>query len=177
VDLKGNRMGSIPDEFFARMVADDVKNRASIQQRSTLLEPDNWDRWKRALLALVQNLEEQIESIVLDAEADSVRYGAMGRQGKRLADEAERAYGSKKTRVERFKFHVDRRLDQVASMVDSGEPIDENPWETVDFYRRAISTHRNMLHDFDLEDTAVDRALWATLDNKWEFDRVDSLSL
>jgi hypothetical protein len=62
-------------------------------------------------------------------------------------------------------------------MVESGEPLDENPWETVDFYRRAISTHRNMLRDFDLEDTAVDRALWATLDNKWEFDRVDSLSL
>ena len=170
-------MGSIPDEFFARMVADDVKNRASMQQRSTLLEPDNWDRWKRALLALVQNLEEQIESIVLDAETDSVRYGAMGRQGKRLADEAERAYGNKKTRVERFKFHVDRRLDQVASMVDSGEPIDENPWETVDFYRRAIVMHRNMLSDYDLEDTAIDRALWATLDNCWDFDKVDPLSL
>ena len=101
----------------------------------------------------------------------------MGRPGKRLADEAERAYGQRKTRVERFKFHVDRRLDQVMTMIDTDEPMEENPWETAEFYRRAISTHRNMLRDFDLEDTAVDRALWATLDNKWEFDRVDSLSL
>ncbi len=174
---KGDRVSQIPDDFFARMVADDVKNRASVQQRDTLTEKSNWDRWRRALLALVANLDEQIENITTDAEADSVRYGGMGRPGKRLADEAERAYGQRKTRVERFKFHVDRRLDQVMTMIDTDEPMEENPWETAEFYRRAISTHRNMLRDFDLEDTAVDRALWATLDNKWEFDRVDSLSL
>ena len=57
-------------------------------------------------------------------------------------------------------------------MIDSGEPIDTNPWETVDLYRQAIMTHRKMLQDYDLEDNEIDRALWATLDNRWDFDKV-----
>ena len=167
----------IPDHFFARLVADDVKNRVTVQQRQQLMREENWSRWQRALGALLDNLVDQIENVEMDASADAVRYEAMGRTGKRLATEAARAYGQKKTKIERFKLHVERRLDQVMSMIESGEPIDENPWETVDFYRRAIVTHRKMLQEFDLEDTAVDRALWATLENRWEFDRVDSLTL
>ena len=167
----------IPDHFFARLVADDVKNRVTVQQRQELMQEENWSRWQRALGALLGNLTEQIESVEMDASADAVRYEAMGRTGRRLANEAARAYGHKKTKIERFKLHGERRLGQVMSMIATGEPMDENPWETVDFYRRAIVTHRKMLQEFDLEDTAVDRALWATLDNRWEFDKVDSLTL
>jgi len=167
----------IPDEFFARLVADDVKNRVTAQQREELMLENNWDRWKRGLLSLLDNLEDQVENIKIDAEADAVRYGGMGRPGKRLADEAARAYEMRQTKVERFRLHVERRLSQVESMIKTGKPISENPWETVDFYRRAIITHRNMLNDYDLEDTAIDRALWATLDNCWDFDKVDPLSL
>lgn len=167
----------IPDHFFARLVADDVKNRVTIQQRQELMREENWSRWQRALGALLGNLIEQIESVEMDARADAVRYEAMGRTGRRLANEAARAYDHKKTKIERFQLHVERRLDRVMSMIETGEPMDENPWETVDFYRRAIVTHRRMLQEFDLEDTAVDRALWATLDNRWEFDKVDSLTL
>ena len=167
----------MPDNFFARLVADDVKNRVTIQQREELMREENWSRWQRALGALLDNLTEQIENVEMDANADAVRYEAMGRTGKRLANEAARAYAQRKTKIERFKLHVERRLGQVMSMVETGEPIDENPWETVDFYRRAIVTHRRMLQEFDLEDTAVDRALWATLENRWEFDKVDSLAL
>jgi hypothetical protein len=52
-----------------------------------------------------------------------------------------------------------------------------NPFEAANFYRRAILKHRDMLIEYDMEDTAIDRALWATLDNKWEFDRVTSDAL
>ena len=175
--LTGDAVTTMPDEFFARLVADDVKNRVTAQQRKELLLEENWDRWKRGLLSLLDNLEDQIENIQIDAQADAVRYEGMGRAGKRLADEAARAYDMRETKVERFRLHVERRLSQVASMIKTGNPIDENPWETVDFYRRAIVMHRNMLNDYDLEDTAIDRALWATLDNCWDFDKVDPLSL
>ena len=174
--LTGAKMSKMPDEFFANLIADDVKNRVTAQQRKELLLEENWDRWKRGLLSLLDNLEDQIENIDIDAQADAVRYGGMGRPGKRLADEAARAYDMRKTKVDRFRLHVERRLNQVESMIKTGNPIDENPWETVDFYRRAIITHRSMLNDYDLEDTPIDRALWATLDNCWDFDKVDPLS-
>jgi hypothetical protein len=29
------------------------------------------------------------------------------------------------------------------------------------------------LRDYDLEETSIDRALWATLESKWEFDQID----
>ena len=60
----------------------------------------------------------------------------------------------------------------VDAFVETGEPMDASPWETVDFYRLAIITHRKMLQEYDLEDTEIDRALWATLDNRWDFDKV-----
>ena len=165
-------MKTPPDEFFARLVADDVKNKITAQQRESLMAEANWDRWKRALLALLDNLEDQIENIQIDAQADAVRYGGMGRAGKRLADEAARVYEIRITKVERFRLHVERRLDQVVTMLQTGEPMDASPWETVDFYRRAIITHRKMLNEYDLEDTEIDRALWAPLDNRWDFDKV-----
>ena len=175
--LTGVKVSMMPDEFFARLVADDVKNRVTAQQRKELMLEDNWDRWKRGLLSLIDNLEDQVEDIKIDAEADAVRYGGMGRHGKRLADEAARAYEMRQTKVERFRLHVERRLGQVESMLKTGQPIDETPGETVEFYRRAIVTHRNMLNDFDLEDTAIDRALWATLENRWDFDALDPPAL
>ena len=165
-------MKEMPDEFFAHLVADDVKNKITVQQREVLMEEANWDRWKRSLWALLDNLAEQIESIQMDAEADAVRYGGMGRAGKRVANEAARAYEIRTTKVERFRLHVERRLGQVTAMLETGEPMDASPWESVDYYRRSIITHRKMLQEYDLEDTEIDRALWATLENRWDFDRV-----
>ncbi|HIF64995.1 MAG TPA: hypothetical protein EYQ34_00095 [Acidimicrobiia bacterium] len=165
------------DDAFAQMVAEEVKNKLSPAQRELLVEAHNWDRWQRALEVLVRNLQSQIENIGVDAEADANRYAALGREGKKLAREAESAYGNRQTKIERFKFHVDKRLDQVKIMIETGRPIEMNPFETVNFYRRAILRHRDMLIEYDMEDTAIDRALWATLDNKWEFDRVTSDAL
>jgi hypothetical protein len=49
-----------------------------------------------------------------------------------------------------------------------------NPFESANFYRRAILKHRELMNVHDLEDTAIDRALWAALENKWDFDQVTS---
>lgn len=167
----------ITDEMFAQMVAEEVKNKLSPAQRQTLLEKENWDKWRRALIALVENLNEQIDNIDADAESDAERYRSMGRDGAKLFKAAEAAYKSKRSKIERFRFFVQRRLTQVDAMIENGVVIEESPWETADFYRRAIKMHRAMLQEYDMEETAVDQALWAALENRWEFDNVDASML
>lgn len=167
----------INDDTFARMVAEEVKNKLSPSQREILLQPENWTRWKDALLLLIENLDSQIENIKDDAEADADRYSSMGRSGEKLAREAAKAYQGRIIKIDRFKFHVNRRLDDVMMMIETGNQIKSDGWDRVDFLKRAISTHRQMLKEFDLEDTAVDRALWAALTDRWEFDDITSENL
>jgi len=168
----------IDDYRFAKMVADDVKNQISREQREFLLEKENWLRWKEALLSLLENLGEQIEDIDLDEEADKQRFEDLGREGKVLMAEASRVYAERKKKISRFKFYVDKKLDQVVKMIDTGTRM-ESPSapSEADTLRRAIIKHRAMLREYDLEDTAIDRALWATLENKWLFDSIDASTI
>lgn len=165
------------DDSFARMVAEEVKNKLSPLHKKFLMEPENWGRWKDALVALVDNLQDQLDSIDIDAESDRIRYEGMGRPGRRLALEAASAYASRRSKVERFLFHVDRRLDEVCAMIETGQALSSDGWQQVEFYKKAIATHRSLMREFDLEATAIDKALWATLDNKWTFDSIDVDSL
>jgi hypothetical protein len=167
----------INDDVFAGMVAEEVKNKLPNLQKKILLEKENWERWREALLALVDNLEEQIENIDADAEADKIRYESMGTSGRRLAKEAAQAYNSRKTKINRFLFHVNKRLDQVVNMIETGDVIQSDGWAEADFFKKAIIRHRSLLREYDLEDTAIDRALWSTLDGQWQFDSIDPSSL
>lgn len=169
-------MSRINDDEFARMVAEEVKNKLSPIQRQELMLPENWGRWKKSLIALSENLQNQIEDIESDADSDEQRFTSMGRNGARLQRESRLHYDQKATRVKRFKFHVDKRLDEVSVMIDTGKEIENDGWKEVDFLKRAIVTHRNLLREFDLEETEIDRALWATLDNKWLFDSISEHS-
>ena len=163
----------ITDDVFARMVAEEVKNKLSPNQKQVLLEPENWDRWKRALLYLLSNLEEQIEDLKSDSISDSIRYGKMGKHGEKLAVEASKSYRLKIQKIERFKFHVSRRLDDVATMMETGDVAKSDGWAEVAFLKRAISKHKAMLAEYDMEETPIDRALWMALDNEWTFDDID----
>jgi len=165
------------DDAFARMVAEEVKNKLSPIHKNDLMQQHNWDRWKEALLALSENLQDQIDSIESDSESDERRYASLGAKGKRLSREATSYYDTKATRIKRFQFHVDKRLDEVMQMIETGEAIVNDGWSQVEFLKKAITTHREMLRDFDLEDTSIDRALWAALDNKWLFDSVNEENL
>lgn len=168
---------TVNDDAFARMVAEEVKNKLSPLHKAELMKKDNWDRWRDALVALSANLQNQIDVIEEDAESDEQRYSSMGAGGRRLSQQAASYYGDKATRIKRFKFHVDKRLDEVAMMIDTGQEIASDGWEKVEFLRRAIARHRSMLREYDLEDTAIDRALWATLDYKWVFDSISDENL
>lgn len=167
----------ISDDAFAQMVAEEVKNKLSSIQRAELLKKENWERWKEALIALVENLDDQLDDIDADEESDMGRYEAMGKNGRRLAREAKSSYDARRHKVSRFRFHVNKRLDEVAHMIETGQEPTSNGWNEVEMLRRAIGKHRSLLEEFDLEDTAVDRALWATLENKWLFDSIDASSL
>ena len=61
------------DDAFARMVAEEVKNKLSPLHKKQLMDKENWDRWKDALLFLSENLKEQIDEIDYDAQADDAR--------------------------------------------------------------------------------------------------------
>jgi len=176
--LRGGMMGNkVTDDEFARMVAEEVKNKLSPVHKQILLDKDNWARWRDALIALSENLQEQIENIEADAESDRERFSSMGRDGVRLSKDANNHYDAKATRVRRFKFHVDKRLDEVSVMIETGSEIETDGWDKVEFLRRSIAHHRKLMREFDLEDTAIDRALWATLDNAWLFDSINENNL
>lgn len=160
------------DDSFARLVADDVKNKVTPGRRATLHAPENWDRWKRALLALVKNLEDQLEEIDMDADSDAKRYGSMGRDGIRLAQAAASDYEIRRTRIKKFLFHVNKRLDQVVAMIEGTETEVYDEWDTAEIYRRAIREHKRLMFAADLDPTPIDEALWETLNQRWTLDSV-----
>lgn len=172
----------VSDDEFARLVSEDVKNKVSSRQRQVLLDPQNWSRWQRALLLLIENLENQIADIDADQESDRRRFAAMGEDGSILLQESEFAYQSRKTKIERFKFHVNRRLDDVVRMIESGKTdhvhrdvLTAN--SDANFYRKAIAKHRALLDEYDLEATQIDRALWRALDNEWAFEEINESNI
>ena len=164
------------DDAFARLVSEDVKNKVSSNQKKVLLNPNNWARWKDALLALSENLEDQLFNIDSDATTDQKRYEAMGESV--LVEEAAIFYKNKKNKIARFKFHVDRRIDEVVSLIEKNEPIKTYPSGNTDslieFYEKAISTHKSLIYEYNLEETSIDRALWDTLEGKWDFSKVSA---
>ena len=114
------------DEIFSRLVAEEVKNRVSESQRLYLELPENQLRWKRALLALMRNLQLQIGSLANDKELDITRYSDFGADGEKLLVEAVASYDLRIGKIERFKMFVEKRLDYVVSLSetkDSSERI------------------------------------------------------
>lgn len=160
------------DQTFAKMVAEEVKNKLSPSQRRILLEKENWERWRQNLVALLENLDAQIGATEKSRIADAERYESFGDEGLSLLEQANASYDSKVKKISRFRFHVERRLNEVATMIDTGEVSESNGWESVEFLKRGIAKHRALLREYDLEETVIDRALWSLLDERWEFDNI-----
>lgn len=165
-------MKTINDDAFAYMVAEEVKNKLSPAQREELLKKDNWSRWQEALLVLVSNLNMQLEELNEQEEQDNQRFSNIG--SRRMQKEMHNAYSTRRTKIERFRFHVNKRLDEVTAMIETGVAPNVNVWEKVEFLKRAIFEHRKMMHENDMEATPIDLALWAALSERWEFDNIDT---
>lgn len=161
------------DDAFARLVAEEVKNKVSRSQKEFLSLPENWNRWQRALLALAKNLENQLLDIEDDEADDKDRYQALGEDGVRLLAEALADYENRRKKIERFKYHVDNRIDEVTKMIALGVDSVDEELKTVEFLRKAIVRHREMLEENDMEPTPIDTALWSSLEGKWNFDNIN----
>jgi hypothetical protein len=162
------------DDAFARLVAEEVKNRVSKSQREYLKFPENWSRWQRALIALDENLDGQLQRLDEDAENDRYRYESLGSDGVKLLAEAMSDYESRRSKVDRFRFHVGKRLDEVTRLIAMGADAADDEISAYSFLKRAIEKHRQMLEEFDLESTPIDHALWEAVDGKWSFDQISS---
>ena len=159
------------DESFARIVAEDVKNNITDNQREYLMLPQNRQRWKRALSALIDNLDSQIENIANDREADVQQYSALGASGKALLVEACAAYDSKLNKINRFKYYVENRLMFVEGLVDEDTEMSRK-----DILESAIHKYFQLLDELDFERTELDDALeYALVNNSLE--AFDSITL
>lgn len=160
------------DEVFARLVAEEVKNKVSQGQSEYLRLPENWSRWQRALVALVDNLNRQLVEIQQYKDDAVRRYTELGDAGVKLLAETISEAESREKKASRFKFHVETRLDEVTRMIALGTDAVDERVKMVDFLRRAIDQHRTMVLDNEYEPTPIDRALWASVEGLWEFDKI-----
>jgi DNA-directed RNA polymerase specialized sigma subunit len=160
------------DEIFARLVAEEVKNKVSTEQTEFLRLPENWTRWQRCLTTLVENLQSQIDDITSQEETITTKYRLMGDEGLRLLAEVLSEFESRRKKIVRFKFHVEARLDEVARMIALGSDAIDERLKTVDFLRRAIHQHRTLVLEYEFEPSPIDNALWAATEGKWDFDNI-----
>lgn len=163
------------DDAFARLVAEEVKNKVASTQIEYLHMPENWSRWHRALIALDRNLEGQLVKLKQDQESDSDRYRSLGEDGIRLLTEAVASYDDKIKKIERFKFHVETKIDLVTQKIAVGvnghSPSSEMS-QSETMLRNGIAAHHKLLLEFDMEPTEIDKALWALLEGKWLFESI-----
>ena len=99
------------DETFARIVADNVKNRSTSTQNRFLEAPENSSRWQAALGSLIKNIDEQIQEISMDAQADIDRYSSLGDTGNILLSQTIAHYEIKKQKLIVFVLRVGHRKD------------------------------------------------------------------
>lgn len=160
------------DEVFARLVAEEVKNKVSAEQADYLRLPENWVKWQRCLNTLIDNLDNQLDDIEEQEEATTNRYRSLGEEGIKLMAEALSESESRRKKITRFRFHVEARLDEVTRMIALGSDQIDDRLKAVEFLRKAIDQHREMVLNYEFEPTPIDKALWAAKEGKWEFDSI-----
>jgi hypothetical protein len=165
------------DETFARLVAEEVKNRVTDTQVDYLRLPENWGRWQRALLTLIDNLNNQLVGIDEQEKADADRYRSLGEHGITLIAESLSEHEARRKKITRFRFHVESKLDEVTRMIGLGTEAVDDQVKAVDFLRRAIERHRELNEQAMIDPTPIDNALWQSLEGKWEFDTIDPNSI
>lgn len=161
------------DDAFARLVAEDVKNRVTDSQSEYLRLPENWGRWSRALTILYDNLQDQLEELADRERSEIGRYETLGADGVRLMAEVQTDIEQRRRKIIRFRFYVETRLDEVARLVSATSDDENEKIRTVDLLRSAIIKHRELIQENDFDFSEIDEALWASLEGRWNFDSID----
>lgn len=167
----------LSDDAFARLVAEDVKNKASIDQQNYLRSPEIRERWKKALYALLRNLDAQIVDIDREEAADNERYSAMGKAGEMLLFESAHNHIEHRKKIERFRFYVEQRLSEADRLIALGSDDVSTDLSMTAFLQKAITMHRDKMEKYNMEPTVVDEALWASLEGKWVFGDIDDTDM
>lgn len=163
------------DETFARIVADNVKNRSTSVQNRFLEAPENSSRWQAALGSLIKNIDEQIQEISMDAQADMDRYSSLGDTGNILLSQTIAYYEVKKQKIERFRYYVIRKLADVASA--GKNQINGAEQENLSLIAKAVERHRELGSLYKIEKTPLDTALYDSLNGVWSFDNINHSDL
>ena len=157
----------IDDETFARLVADNVKNKTSNAQNKFLELPDNNPRWQEALNSLIDTLNDQINEISHEAKESIKRYSEAGDISHDSLTRAMAHGDTRKQKIERFRFYVEKKLSEVQSAADPY--VDADPRS---FFIRAIRKHQEMSSYHKIENTPLDIALYDSLNGVWSFDKI-----
>lgn len=172
----------LSDDNFARLVAEDVKNRVSIEQSDYLRSPENLSRWKRSLQLLLVNLDSQLDELASKEELEVRRYESMADDGVKLLAEVRTVIEQRRRKIVRFRFYVEKRLDEVVRMSNAASSDESERSSNYNLLRSAIERHKQLLLDdeffsslSDAEQDSIDEALWAALDGVWAFSEIESL--
>lgn len=163
----------LTDDAFVRLVADDVKNRVTDEQRSYLRLPSNTARWIEALESLLVSLESQLLELDRKEVIEVQRFSALGDDGVVLLAELQTDIEARRTKIGRFRFHVETRLDEARRAQIIASDVGGERARAADFFREAIARHREMILAYDFDYSDIDEALWATLDGLWSFDDIE----
>jgi len=156
------------DDAFARIVAEDVKNTASTEQKAYLRAPDVAERWREALGYLLDNLDAQIAGINDEeaAELEAVK------GNDRIVFELKEKFEFRRSKIVRFRFHVEQRLAEADRLIllaeGGGKEITAES-----FLRKAIEMHHDMMDDFDMDPNAIDESLYEAVKGRWTFGDID----
>ena len=172
----------LTDDNFARLVAEDVKNRVSAEQTDYLRLPENMSRWKRSLQLLLVNLDGQLDELATKEELEVRRYQGLGEDGVNLLAEVQTVIEQRRRKVIKFRFHVEKRLDEVIRLSNAVSKDEIKQSANFNLLRSAIQKHKEILLDEDFfatlsdaDQDLIDEALWASLDGVWAFDEVESM--
>lgn len=171
---KNNRQVEITndmnDEDFTQLVALEVKKRAHPDGVAFLHKEENLERWHRALKALADTLTDQIFNVEDQLNDVTERFKHLGVEGHYRIVETTRNLENRKRKIAGFRFHVEKRLDEVAKLILAKNGSLSTDGSLVEFYRKAIQRHKQLMQEYEFEPTVVDEALWETLKGKWVFD-------
>jgi len=147
-------------ENFALMVSEDVKNKADQQTKDMLRLPENWERWRKCLIDIIENVSSKIDELDENILALRSTYSDF------VSDPAA-SLENQREKSNRFRFYAEKRLAEVDRMIK----LNAEPDPTVSlasFLRDAISFHRQNKISAGSYDT-IDEVLWDSLDGKWSF--------
>lgn len=167
----------LSDDAFARVVAEDVKNKASVDQQNYLRSPDTAERWKKTLYALIRNLDDQLNVVTQKRSEDEKRYKGLGEAGKLLLFETTQNYDDREAKIKRFAFYVQQRISEADRLIALGDEGLTTDLSMTAFLQKAITMHRDRMDKYDLEPTVIDEALWAALKGKWVFGDIDDADM